>query len=130
MSQVTNRIRNFVFIYFGLFLVYSYVQFEYKISDSNSYLIVASITSLIISNIILQLMFRPTKIKGLDRTYVVGPDLGIIREEKIQAKRVLPDEAPCEFCKKTVYKPFICVNCKKLFCGQHMLPLDHDCPNK
>ena len=75
-------------------------------------------------------MFKPTKIKGIDRTYVVGPDLGIVREENIRVQQALPEEAPCEFCQKTVYKPFQCVNCKKLFCGAHMLPLDHECPNQ
>lgn len=73
-------------------------------------------------------MFQPTKIRGIDRTYVVAPDLGIVREENIAIKQELPEEATCEFCHKTVYKPFQCVNCKRLFCGVHMLPLDHDCP--
>ena len=75
-------------------------------------------------------MFKPTKVKGLDRTYVLAPDLGILREENIQAQRVIPDEAICHFCKKEVYKPFLCVNCKELFCGNHMLPPDHDCPKR
>lgn len=79
---------------------------------------------------ILRLMFKPTKVKGLDRTYVLAPDLGILREENIQPQRQIPDEANCHFCKKEVFKPFLCVNCKELFCGNHMLPLDHDCPKR
>ena len=119
-----------VFGYFIAFLVFSFAQMSYKLFDDNTYLIIASISSLFISFMILRLMFKPTKIKGLDRTYVVGPDLGIIREENIQAQRVIPDEAQCQFCQKIVYKPFLCVNCKKFFCGEHMLPLDHNCEKR
>ena len=60
-------------------------------------------------------LFKPTKVRGLDRTYVLAPDLGIIREENIQPQRVIPDEALCHFCNKTVYKPFLCFNCIVIF---------------
>ena len=128
MSTVTNNIRNLVFSYFGLFFIFSFAQVYYHFLDGRIYLIIASLTSLLISIQILRFMFKPTKIRGIDRTYVVAPDLGIVREENIAVKQALPDEAMCSFCHKTVYKPFECVNCKGLFCVTHMLPLDHNCP--
>ncbi len=127
MSTVTNNIRNLVFSFFGLFFIFSVAQVLYKFLDPNVYLIIASFSSLFISFQILRFMFKPTKIKGLDRTYVVGPDLGIIREENIHVQEAPPDEGICFFCQKTVYKPFRCSNCKQYFCGTHMLPLDHNC---
>ena len=128
MSTVTNNIRNLVFSFFGVFFIFSVAQVFYKFLDPKVYLIIASFSSLFVSFQILRFMFKPTKIQGLDRTYVVGPDLGIIREENIKVHQAVPDEAICQFCHKSVYKPFECVNCKQLFCGAHMLPLDHDCP--
>jgi hypothetical protein len=130
MSATVTNIRNLVFGYFLLFFVFSMYQVTNDFLDKKIYLVFASFSSLFVSFMILRLMFKPTKIKGIDRTYVVGPDLGIIREENIVAKRIIPEEAPCEFCDKVVFKPFVCVNCKKLLCGIHMLPEDHNCPNQ
>lgn len=128
MSSVTNNIRNLVFPFFIAFIVFSFAQVAYHFLDSSMYLVIASFSSLFICFQILHLMFKPTKIRGIDRTYVVAPDLGIVREENITVQAPIPDEAFCGFCGKTVYKPFRCVNCKGLFCGVHMLPADHECP--
>lgn len=128
MSGVTNNIRNLVFPFFIVFIVFSFAQVAYHFLDPNIYLVIASFSSLFICFQILRFMFKPTKIRGIDRTYVVAPDLGIVREENIKVQEALPDEAICGFCQKTVYKPFRCVNCKGLFCGAHMLPTDHKCP--
>ncbi len=128
MSNVTNNIRNLVFSYFILFFVFSLTQVYFHYLNDKIYLIIASLTSLLISFQILRFMFAPTKIRGIDRTYVVAPDLAIVREENIILRQALPEEAPCNFCQKSVYKPFQCVNCKGLFCGAHMLPFDHNCP--
>lgn len=128
MSTVTNNIRNLVFSFFLIFFVFSVLEVELNFMDKNIYLILASFASLFVSFQILRFMFKPTKIQGLDRTYVVGPDLGIIREENIHMQDAPPEEAICVFCQREVYKPFRCVNCHQLFCGVHMLPSDHKCP--
>ena len=71
-------------------------------------------------------MFQPTKIQGTDRTYVVAPDLRIIKEELVE-KPEIPEESECQECNKLVYKPYLCPDCNKLFCGQHSLKTFHDC---
>ena len=116
-----RNIRNLVFIYFSIFFIFSIANLYLgRVLDNNLYLIIVSIASQVITITMVALMFKTTKVKGTDRTYELGPDLGI-RKEIIQEKQKLPEEAPCAQCQRIVYKPFQCSDCKQLFCGQHSL---------
>ena len=84
---------------------------------------------MLISIMMVVFMFKTTKVRGIDRTYELGPDLGI-RKEIMAEKVESPEEAPCHFCKRDVYKPFLCADCKQLFCGLHSLPSEHECSSK
>jgi len=124
----SRNIRNMVTLYFIIFIVFSILKSNSgNIVDNKSYLLLISFSSTIISSLIVYFMFKPSKVKGVDRTYVLRADLGILKEENIQ-KIEIPAEGVCIFCQKNIYKPFRCANCKELFCGQHSLPSDHNCP--
>ena len=96
--------------------------------DDTAYLIIVSIASQAIAVLMVYFMFRATTVQGVDRTYKLGPDLGI-RSEVMKEQHPIPEEAPCGYCEKIVYKPFRCPDCKQLFCGIHSLPTDHECQN-
>lgn len=94
--------------------------------DNKVYLIIVSLSSMFISSMMVYLMFKTTTVQGTDRIYELGPDLGIVKETMKKSIEV-PDEADCAVCKRTIYKPFLCSDCKHLHCGQHSLPSDHYC---
>jgi hypothetical protein len=122
-----RNIRNLVFVYFGIFFVFSLVNIYLgRILDPKVYLIIVSLSSTFVSFMMLWFMFKTTKVRGTDRTYELGPDLGI-RKEILAEKREIPNEAPCSQCDRVVYRPFLCPDCKQLYCGQHSLPSDHNC---
>ncbi|HKZ40177.1 MAG TPA: AN1-type zinc finger protein [Candidatus Hodarchaeales archaeon] len=103
-------------------------HFQYR-SETGAYLYGISLLATFASVSFYRTLFGSTKVKGIDRTYVVGPDLGIIREEKIA---LMPDlsEAECHECGRKIFKPFRCRDCKEYFCGEHYLQGEHKCHDR
>ena len=121
-----RNIRNLVFSYFALFFIFSLANIYLgRILDPNHYLIIIAISSTFVSSMIVFFMFKTHKVRGTDRTYELGPDLGIRKETVIDHESV-PEEATCNVCQRTIYKPFQCSDCKQLHCGQHSLPGHHN----
>ncbi|MHA1991787.1 MAG: AN1-type zinc finger protein [Candidatus Hodarchaeales archaeon] len=128
MSEATifRKVRNLLIPYFLIFGVTT-VGFIYFFSNNfKEYAIVISLLTVIGTIYLIRAMFSATKFKGKDRTYVVGPDLSILREEDI-IEEVQVDESDCNTCGKHVYKPFKCDDCKHYYCGQHYLKGEHKC---
>ena len=121
-----DKIRNLVVGFSIVFLAISLIKIYFTFFDRNTYLIMLSLTSSITTFLIVRFMFAPTRIKGKEKDYVVAPDLSIVRTIDHE-KMIVPEEGPCSFCSKIVYKPFLCDDCKQFFCGTHILPSDHDC---
>ncbi|MHA2365824.1 MAG: AN1-type zinc finger protein [Candidatus Hodarchaeales archaeon] len=125
--KATREIRDLVFGYVIIFLLIAGIKvIFFPDSNRNLYLITTSLISTVIAFRMIQLMFASHKIKGTDRTYVVAPDLSI-KKEVLDTKVVIPEEALCHKCNRNVYKPFLCPDCKQLFCGEHSLPSYHEC---
>ena len=118
--------RNLLIPYFIIFGIITLAYYTYFRDLNKEYSLLISIVAIIGTIYLIRSFFGTSKFKGVDRTYVVGPDLAILREEDIVEKIKL-EEADCTTCGKHVYKPFRCDDCKQHFCGEHYLAGEHSC---
>ena len=128
MSEATiyNKMRNLLIPYFILYGIITLTYYIYFPDLNKEYSVLISILAIIGTIYLIRSFFGTSKFKGVDRTYVVGPDLAILREEDIVEKVEL-EEGNCAVCSKHIYKPFLCDDCKQYFCGEHYLPGEHTC---
>ena len=128
MSEATiyNKMRNLIIPYFILFGIITLIYYIYFPDFNKEYSALVSGLAIIGTIYLIRSFFGTSKFKGVDRTYVVGPDLAILREEDI-IERVVLEEGNCAACGKRIYKPFHCDDCKQYFCGEHYLQGEHSC---
>lgn len=124
---VLKRIKFVIFPYFIIFIGITLVyMFMVNPKQPQLYLLIISGLSILMSLTLLQAFFANAKIQGIDRTYILGPDLALIKEENVQTRTEL-SQGRCAECGKEIFKPFRCDDCKKYFCGNHYLQGDHKC---
>ncbi|MFW9994809.1 MAG: AN1-type zinc finger protein [Candidatus Odinarchaeota archaeon] len=88
------------------------------------------IISILFSLYVFRTLFSSLKVMtGTGKTIYLSPILEItsIKEDTSNIMVKAPETGKCSFCDRDVYKPFVCTDCKQLFCGMHILPGDHNC---
>ena len=124
---VYKRIKYFIFPYFAIIIIITVLyMFVITPKQPQLYLVLIALLSTLTSLILLQSFYAIARVKGIDRTYLLGPDLALIKEENIQTK-IAVSQGRCAECGKEIFKPFRCDDCKKYFCGAHYLQGDHKC---
>ncbi|MHA2297876.1 MAG: AN1-type zinc finger protein [Candidatus Hodarchaeales archaeon] len=115
------------------YLLLSLLTPELLVELINWYIFFFGIFSLLYSLFILRALFRSLKvITGTGKIVHLSPDLKItsVKDDPSVKKIEMPETGTCTSCGKNVFKPFICQDCKQLFCGKHVLSGDHDCQER
>lgn len=125
-AAIFKKLRNLLIPYFILFGIITFLFVTYFKSFNKEYAIFISFLGIFASLYLIKSWFGSAKFKGVDRTYVLGPDLGILREEDIVVKQSI-EEGDCFACGRKIFKPFRCDDCKNYYCGEHYLKGEHKC---
>jgi hypothetical protein len=128
-SGIYKKLRSLMLPYFLVFGFLFLIYYYYFPEERRVFLYGISLLATFGTIYFIRILFSAIKIKGIDRTYVVAPDLAILREENVQVQPKV-DESACGECGRVIFKPFRCQDCKKYFCGQHYLQGDHKCTDR